>query len=236
MIFAGILAGGSGKRMESKIPKQFLKIKKIPIIIRTINTFLNTKAFDKLIVAINPEWKEYFLNMIKEYNIITSDIIIIDGGTSRFDSLINITKKAYEIGGSNENNIIVSHDCARPFVSENIIKNTIEAMKVNEAVTVSISAIDTMLWSEDGINSNKVLDRTKIFNDQGPQACRINKFISLIENMSVEDKAKYMEVGKLYLDNNLKVGIVEGDRKNFKITTDIDIEYAEFLVSRGYIK
>jgi len=119
MNYAGILAGGIGSRMESKIPKQFLKIAGIPIIVRTINAFLSSKYIDKVILAMNPQWMDYGVNLLKEYDVDTSKIIIISGGTTRFLSMVNIVDAC--ISDSGEDNYLCIHDCARPFVSQKII-------------------------------------------------------------------------------------------------------------------
>lgn len=235
MIFAGILAGGSGTRMNKSIPKQFLKISDKPIIIRTLNTFLGIERIDKVIVAINNSWYQYCLKLFEEYGIDTEKVILTDGGDTRFDSLVNIALKAKEISNLNED-ILISHDCARPFVSERIILDNIEKVKYYDAITTSVPTIDTVLISKDGKTSDDVPIRSNIFLDQGPQTFKVHKFLSIFKELSSEKKNTYMEIGKLFLDNKLKVGIVEGDRKNFKVTTEIDLKYSEFLLKEGYVK
>ena len=75
MNYAGILAGGIGSRMESSVPKQFLKIADIPIVVRTLRTFLESSDIDKVILAMNPQWMQYCLDMLDEYNVDTKNII-----------------------------------------------------------------------------------------------------------------------------------------------------------------
>ena len=64
MNFAGILAGGIGSRMESSVPKQFLKIGDTPIVVRTLNTFLKEECVDKVIVAMNPQWEDLYESLL----------------------------------------------------------------------------------------------------------------------------------------------------------------------------
>lgn len=234
MIYAGILAGGKGLRMNNpNLPKQFVKINDTPIIIITLKKFLEIKNIEKIIVAINKDWTEYFNNLLKEYKINNDKIIIINGGNSRFESLVNITKKAYDL---DKNSIIISHDCARPFVSKKIILENIKMIKKYDAVTTSIPTIDTIIVSEDNEKSIDVPDRQTLYLDQGPQTFYTKQFMELYKNISTIQMSKYIEIGKLYLDNSLKVGIVEGERTNFKITTNIDLKYAEFLLKEGLIR
>ncbi len=233
MNIAGILAGGIGTRMGKNVPKQFLSLNNIPIIIRVIKTFLNNKNINSIIVAMNSEWIEYCNTLLTNWNISQKNIYIIEGGNSRFESLYNITKKAYELDNAS---IVISHDCARVFVSDEIINNNLKLIKKYDCTTTSVSAIDTIIVSENGKTSDKVPNRDTIFLDQGPQAYRSGQFLNIFDSLTNDERLKYMEAGKLFLDKNLKVGIVPGERINFKMTTEFDMKYGEFLISEGVIK
>lgn len=233
MNIAGILAGGIGTRMGKNVPKQFLSLNNIPIIIRVIKTFLNNKNINSIIVAMNSEWIEYCNTLLTNWNISQKNIYIIEGGNSRFESLYNITKKAYELDNTS---IVISHDCARVFVSDEIINNNLKLIKKYDCTTTSVSAIDTIIVSKNGKTSDKVPNRDTIFLDQGPQAYRSGQFLNIFDSLTNDERLKYMEAGKLFLDKNLKVGIVPGERINFKMTTEFDMKYGEFLISEGVIK
>lgn len=236
MIFAGILAGGTGSRMETAtMPKQFLDICGKPIFIRTIETFLSITQIDKIICSINVEWKEKYIELIDKYNLDKNKIILTPGGNSRFVSLINIVKKANEIDNKDDS-FIITHDCARIFISKDIIKNNIESIKNYEIVTTSIPVIDTIVSSDNGEYINFVPTRSKLWSDQGPQTFYINKFLKYVSMIPEKDYSKYIEAGKVYLSHECKVGIVLGNRNNFKITNDIDLQYAKFLIEGGFIK
>ena len=233
MNYAGILAGGIGSRMGSSVPKQFLEVGGIPIIVRVIKRFAENVNIDAVIVAMNGEWMEYCTKLLKDNKIDVNKIDLIEGGNTRFESLYNIAKKA---AGYGDDAVVVSHDCARVFVSDEIITNNIVMLKDTDCTTTSMPTIDTVLISENGITSTCVPDRSTIFLDQGPQAFKASEFVRLADSLDSDERGKYMEAGRLYLDRGLKVGIVKGERTNFKMTTDFDIKYAEFLLSEGYIK
>lgn len=228
MNYAGILAGGIGSRMESKIPKQFLKIAGIPIIVRTINAFLSSKHIDKVILAMNPQWMDYCINLLKEFDVDTSKIIIISGGTTRFLSMVNIVDAC--ISDSGEDNYLCIHDCARPFVSQKIIADNFMLVKDYDMVTTSIPTIDTVIIAEDGKESTCVPERSTIFCDQGPQTFNVKQFKDIQNNLTQAETDAYMEAGRMYLEKGYHVGIVEGDRMNFKITTEFDLTFAELLL------
>ena len=140
MNIAGILAGGIGSRMGSTLPKQFLEIGGVPIIIRVINRFINNENIDYAIIAMNSEWMDYCKEMLKKWEIDIEKIALIEGGETRFESLYNIAKKAYEY---NNESVVISHDCARVFVSDAIINNNIELTILDikgDQVKIGISA------------------------------------------------------------------------------------------------
>lgn len=238
MNFAGILAGGIGSRMESSVPKQFLKIGDTPIVVRTLNTFLNEKCVDKVILAMNPQWEEYCRNMLTEYGVDISRVEIIHGGTSRFLSMVNIVKKSMEILGGDltEDDMMLIHDCARPFVSSRIINDNFVIAKEYDMVTTSVPTIDTVLIAEDGKQSTVVPNRDTVFLDQGPQTFKIKEFDDLYEKLTQEEIDAYMEAGRMYLEHDLSVGIVKGERTNFKITTEFDMLLGNMMIQDGQIK
>ncbi|MCR5042195.1 MAG: 2-C-methyl-D-erythritol 4-phosphate cytidylyltransferase [Clostridia bacterium] len=236
MIFAGILAGGVGSRMENAVmPKQFIEVAGVPIMIRTLRTFLSCERIDKIVVSMNTDWEGRYYRLFEEYELDMSRIRAVPGGDSRFTSLINVAKGAAEIDCSDAN-IMVSHDCARLFVPKRIIEENIDAMGEFSVVTTSLPVIDTVLSSDDGRSSTSVPDRSKLFNDQGPQTFYVNKFLEYAQALPKERLPEFIEAGKLYLEHGEKIGIIKGDRFNFKVTNDFDLKYSEFLVREGYVR
>lgn len=232
MNYAGILAGGIGSRMESKVPKQFLKIADIPIVVRTVRTFLASPNIDKVILAMNPQWMDYCKDMLTEYGVDISKIIIITGGATRFLSMVNIVDAAIEdLGGTpTENDFLCVHDCARPFVSQRIVEDNFTMVKDYDMVTTSLPTIDTVLIAEDGKESTCVPERSTVFCDQGPQTFNIKQFKDIQIKLTQAETDSYMEAGRMYLEKGFHVGIVTGDRMNFKITTEFDMVLAELLL------
>lgn len=236
MVFAGVLAGGSGSRMETAtMPKQFLRVCGEPIFIRTLKTFLSVNQIDKVIVSTNPDWEEKYVELMDEFDINKDRVVLVKGGETRFLSLVNVTKKANEIDPS-KNAIIITHDCARMFVSKRIIEDNLQMVKKYDMVTTSIPVIDTILQSDDGESSSVVPDRSKLWADQGPQTYNVAQFLKYVDMIPKEDIPSYIEAGKVYLSHSRKIGIVRGERFNFKVTNDIDLQYAEFLIKGGFIK
>ena len=74
--------------------------------------------------------------------------------------------------------------------------------------------------------------RSTVFLDQGPQTIKVRHFMQLVDTLTDEEKEKYMEAGRLYIDKGYRVGIVEGERENFKLTTKFDLLLAEMMFNR----
>ena len=236
MIFGGLLAGGTGSRMETAVmPKQFIPVGGVPIFIRSLQKFLQLKEVDKVIVSTNIAWESKYRELLSQYKIDEQRVVLTKGGDSRFNSLVNIAKKAKELT-SDTDSILISHDCARIFVSDRILRDNIALIDQYEMVTTSIPTIDTILESEDGKCSTVVPDRKKLWCDQGPQTFRVDKFLKYVAMIPQNDISSYIEAGKVYLSHGEKIGIVRGERFNFKVTNDIDLKYAEFLLQEGFVK
>lgn len=235
MIFGGLLAGGSGTRMETAVmPKQFIRVAGVPIFIRSLRTFLAMDEIDRVVISTNVDWSEKYRECLEEFHIDESRVVLTPGGDSRFNSLINVCKKAAELADQPDS-IIVTHDCARIFVSERILRDNITMIRDFDMVTTSLPTIDTILQTEDGISCSSVPDRSKLYCDQGPQTFRLDRFLRYVSMIPAEDKPSYIEAGKVYLSHNRKIGIVKGERFNFKVTNDIDLKYAEFLIKEGAV-
>ena len=237
MVIGGILAGGLGTRMSNGgLPKQFLKIGGKPVIIRTLERFSQNKNIDRVVIAMNRDWIDYCNNMFAEYGIDMMKTTIICGGETRFESLLCLANECVRIAKEENDSdeiIMINHDCARPFVSDRILNDNITMVRNYDMVTTSVPTIDTVLVSKDGKVSDCVPDRPTIFLDQGPQTLEVNHFLKLVDTLTDKEKEIYMEAGRLYIDKGYRVGIVEGERTNFKLTTQFDLKLAELILSEN---
>ena len=233
MVIGGILAGGLGTRMASGgLPKQFLKVAGKPVIIHTLERFAGNAHIGFVVIDMNESWISYCRDMLREYGLDRDTIRIIPGGDTRFESLLCLARECLNIAAENNYDgeiTMINHDCARPFVSDRILNDNIAAVSEYDMVTTSIPTIDTVLLSKDGKISDCVPERSTVFLDQGPQTVKVRHFMQLVDTLSDEEKAVYMEAGRLYIDKGFRVGIVEGERENFKLTTQFDLTLAEMM-------
>lgn len=236
MVIGGILAGGLGTRMATGgLPKQFLKVAGKPVIIHTLERFLENKNIGYIVIAMNESWIDYCNDMLREYGLDSKRVRIIQGGDSRFESLLCLARECLNIAAEKKHDgeiTMINHDCARPFVSDRILNDNITMVNEYDMVTTSVPTIDTVLLSSDGKISDCVPERSTVFLDQGPQTIKVRHFMQLVDTLTDKEKEKYMEAGRLYIDKGYRVGIVEGERENFKLTTKFDLTLAEMLFNR----
>ena len=232
MNFAGILAAGQGKRMgESDLPKQYLKLGKKPIIIHTIEKFIETKKIDEIIIAVPEDFVEYTKQLIEEY-FANVTLHIISGGKTRNDTIRNICEfiiKNFEI---NNNDIIVTHDAVRPFVTKRIIAENIEECKIHNAVDTCIPAFDTIIETKDGINISSIPIRSNMYQGQTPQTFKIRELLETYSKLTKEEKDSLTDAAKIYVLKNKKVKIVIGESYNMKITTTYDLKLANLIYEK----
>ncbi len=232
MNYGVILASGKGTRIKDNIniPKQFRKINDKPVIIYTIQRFLKENLFDSIYIVVSKEYLEYTNNILKEYLESTKNIKIVCGGKERIDSITNSINSIVADNGCNEDDIIVIHDAVRPFVTDKILKNSIDGARKYDAVVCAMPVADTLLYSTNNIIVEKIPDRSMFYKGQAPDSFKLKTFIELLDNLTEEQKQKLTGTSQVCTFNNYPMHIIDGDELNFKITTKSDFALAEAIV------
>lgn len=233
-IYAEILAGGKGERMSSgNVPKQFLELNNKPVIIYTIEKFLECDNIDLIVIVIKATWKKVLNELIEKYNIDKSRISIVDGGASRVDSVQNGINFINEQFGINDDDIIVTHDAVRPFVTKDIINKNIECAKKYGAADTVILATDTIVNSINSEYITQIPERKHMYQGQTPQSFNIKLLLECFEMLTDYEKNIVTDVAKIAVLKNKKVMLVEGSVYNIKLTVPFDIMVAEMLIEKG---
>lgn len=215
-----ILAGGNGARMGMETPKQLLPLYGKPVIMYSLNAFQNhpqidsiyivsqKSCIDKLAVLKKPT---YGLSKLKE---------IICGGETRkqssYNGLLEIEKTA------SKNDIVLIHDAARPLITQKIITDNILCAKKNNACATVIPVSDTIMYANNDMTVRQIPPRNLVYAAQTPQSFKLDLILkahrSLSEFNDVTDDAG------LLVHQRVPVFLVEGDKKNIKLTTKEDLE------------
>ena len=221
-----IVSAGRGSRMKADINKQFLKLKGKEVIAHTIDKFYNNKNIDEIVVVVKEDETDFFRrNIIDKYGY--KNIKIAFGGKERQDSVFNGLKAVNE-----RCDIVLIHDGARPFVTDEIIKNSIECAKKNKCVIVGVPVKDTIkIINKD----NEVCDtpnRSTLWSIQTPQ---VFEYLSIIKAHKIAKEKSYYGTDDSmlmeYLGYNVKV--IEGSYNNIKITTPEDLKIGEEILNEN---
>jgi 2-C-methyl-D-erythritol 4-phosphate cytidylyltransferase len=220
MKYSIIVAGGSGSRMKSDMPKQFLSIVGKPIIIITLEKFLSVK--DNTVILVLPKSSfEYWENLKSGFSKEIQNIQVVEGGKTRFQSVKNGLKAITADYG-----LVAVHDAVRPFVSVETIEKTFETALQLQSAVVYVDSKDSIRMIT--TNGNEAVDRTKIKIIQTPQTFDLKL---LKEAYLLEEKSTFTDDASVFEDFGKIIHLVEGDYTNIKITTPEDIALAEFLMT-----
>lgn len=231
MIFAAILAGGKGTRLNAGVPKQFYEINSKPLLIYCIEPFLKVNELDKIIVSSPIEYMEQTKNLIQKHFNNNDKIVVIEGGEKRNDTILNSISYAMN-NGADEDSIMVTHDGARIFVTSKLIEDSIKYAKEYGAASPVIPATDVIFQSKKKGKLNKIPRRKFLFHAQTPQSFKICDFLDIYEDLSVNEIKLLDEAMALFYLRDYDVYLFEGNSSNFKITRPFDIKIAEVILNK----
>ena len=246
MDYAIILGGGKGLRMGSDVPKQFIEIGGLPILMRTILRF--REYGDVKIILVLPKDQQYYWQHLCQVHHFTEDYQIADGGSERFFSI----KNALALIPDDAQGVVAVHDGVRPFPSVEVIARCFETARQTGSVVETLRKVTPLQLPRgggqeasprgglEGVGGSFTVPRSEYRLVQTPQAFDIQLHKQAYRqpfNEGFTDDASvveaYMKDSSLFtLHSSLSsITLVEGNRENIKITTPFDLIVAEALVS-----
>ncbi|HVF96049.1 MAG TPA: 2-C-methyl-D-erythritol 4-phosphate cytidylyltransferase [Flavisolibacter sp.] len=218
--YAIIVAGGSGKRMGSSLPKQFLMLHNKPVLYYTLKTFLEAYEDLGLVLVLPEEYTDLGREIIDAY-FDYDRIQITSGGETRFHS---VQAGLRMVQGEA---IIFVHDAVRCLVSADLIQRCYEhALQMGSAVPVTVAKDSVRILNEE-LNDNEVLDRDKIVLVQTPQTFHSRILLPAFE---IDYKERFTDEATVVEAYGLKISLIEGEDTNIKITRPVDLLIAEKLL------
>lgn len=224
-----VFAGGSGKRMKNKgLPKQFLKIYNIPIIIHTLNVFQKCEKIDAIVIACIKDYINYMNELINEYSIDKVKSVVEGGETCQL-SIYNALKEAKKLSGDSKD-IVLIHDGVRPLIDEKLLERNIESViKFGSAVSC-VSQKETTIISRDKEQINSITDRDNTFVARAPQSFYLEEILEADERALPDGENNIIDSCSLMMKYGKKLHIVECNSDNIKITTPDDYYIAKALI------
>ncbi|NLR92871.1 MULTISPECIES: 2-C-methyl-D-erythritol 4-phosphate cytidylyltransferase [Flammeovirga] len=215
-----IVAGGRGTRMGSEVPKQFLLMKGLPILMHTINKFHQAEDNIQIIITLPkdqiPTWK----SLVEEYSFSTPHQVVT-GGNTRFQSVDNALQYI-----PNQDCLIAIHDGVRPLVDTSVIqKSFTEAASFGTAIP-TVALKESIRWV--GENENRTEDRSEYRMVQTPQTFRSDVIFPAFEN---DYRDIFTDDASVAEFSGHSVHLFEGNYENIKITTPEDLKLGEALLN-----
>lgn len=230
-VYGVILAGGSGTRMNSPTPKQFLLLGGIPIFIHSVRTLLSEPQIGEIWIGSNGDWLDLAKQQIAEFCGSDPRIHVCEGGADREGTLLNTLaaiEQNHEIG---ENDIVLIHDAVRPFATRRIIRDVLHEMTQCDVCNTVIPVNDTIVQSADGIIISGMPRRSELFAGQSPQGFRIRSLIRAFQQLDAQTRKQLTETTMVCYKSGMPIHIVRGEFFNFKITTPYDLEVAQSILN-----
>lgn len=126
---------------------------------------------------------------------------------------------------------VISHDAVRPFVSDRIIDDNIDALREHRAVDTVIPAVDTIVESADGVTLCNIPLRSRMYQGQTPQSFYIQELCGIYTKLTAKEIAELTDAAKIFVLKGCPVGMVMGEPSNMKITTLYDLKIANALLT-----
>lgn len=232
MNYAIVIAGGSGLRMKSDLPKQFIKVKDKPILVYTLESFQNSEYIDCIEVVCIGGWEKEVESYIKNYNLSKVKYIIKAGQTVQ-ESIRNGV--LYLEDKCNNDDIVIVHDGIRPIVDNYVIKDVIDKCKQYGNAVTSLPYNEQIFLKNDDISTTQYIPRDTLRRVSTPQAYR---FDLLDEKYHEAFEKKIGIYGSSYtntmmIDLDVKLYFAEGSDRNIKLTTPDDLEIFEAMLSKN---
>ena len=227
MNVALIIAGGVGSRMGQEIPKQFLTVNEIPVIIYTLKFFQNRNDIDRLVVVTLPDWKNVLVAYCRQFGISKLDCVV-DAGKVRFESIYNGIKYLEKF--TKDDDIVVLHDANRPLISDAVLDESIKVATEHGNALSVLPCNDAMFVSYDEYIAEEHVDKKILFQGQTPETFKFSVINDACER-NIKGDGVDLSISALLLNSKAKVYLSKGSPLNFKITTAGDIDIFKALLA-----
>lgn len=219
-----ILAAGMGKRMNSKIPKQYLALKDKPVLYYSIKAF-EESSVNSIVLVVGKDEASYCKKEIVEKYQFKKVTHIVEGGKERYHSVYN------GLSIIENGDYVLIHDGARPFVTVEVIEQTLEKMMEYKACAVGMPVKDTIKIVDENNYVVETPDRSLVWMIQTPQGFEFSLIKEAYDKL-LEKEEVFVTDDAMVLEKMLgyPVRLIQGSYENIKITTPEDIRVAETLL------
>ena len=232
-----LLSGGVGSRMNSDVPKQYMRIENRMLITYALAALTKSSFIEQILIVADEKWQGPILSDAAENNVPTNKIMgFVLPGFNRQASVINGMREILrqtKDGSITDDDTVFIHDAARPLLSQKQVSDCFGALAGHDGVMPVLPMKDTVYLSRDGESVSELLDRKRIFAGQAPELFRLKKYYQA--NMALVPECLVAINGSTEpaVMAGMDIVMIPGDENNFKITTKQDFERFRSTVCFG---
>jgi 2-C-methyl-D-erythritol 4-phosphate cytidylyltransferase len=226
MMTAILLAAGNGLRLEgAATPKQFIRVKRIPLYQYSLNTFLKHRDISQIILVVNESFVSIVQDEVKKLQKL-KQIHVIAGGKHRQDSsYAALTYAQLHV----QPDYVVLHDVARPLVTKPLIDRVVQQVKKSYAVTLGRKVNDSLFVTNEDDSLSSYISKSDVYLSQTPQAFSFHLILEAHEHAKQLGIRRAIDDASLLRLMNKEVSVVPGSRYNFKVVTVDDLSLFKLI-------
>ena len=224
-----LLSGGIGARVGGSPPKQYIEVNGRMIVSRCIGRVLECGSISGLWIVADESWQEAIAESVPERERILG---FSAPGQNRALSILNGLRGIRNV--CPEDTIVIVHDAVRPLVSVETLEACINACSQHDGAMPVLPMTDTVYYSDtSGSRVERLLDRSRIYAGQAPEAFRLGKYLEATERLLPEKILSINGSTEPAILAGMDIAMIPGDKGNFKITTREDLEHYRRIVEEG---
>ncbi len=223
MIVAIVLSGGTGSRVGGEIPKQYIEVSGKPVMLYCLETLDKSEHIDKIQIVAEEDWQDRIKGWLEDFSLSDKLLGFSLPGKSRQGSIYNALQDICDV--AKDEDYVFICDAARPLLPEEMIEKCVEGMNGYDGVIPVLPMKDTVYLSKDGKSISSLLNRSEIFAGQAPEIFLYGKYCRA--NKQLFDEERLDEINgstEPAVIAGMKMHMIPGDERNFKITTRADLE------------
>lgn len=222
MNIALILSGGIGSRIDSAVPKQYIKVGNKPIIVYCMEQLFLHPKIDKVQIAADSIWREEISRWIPKEERQKKFQGFSDPGQNRQLSVFYALKEIRKY--AKDSDYVLIHDAARPLLSKEQISACFDRIVGHEGVLPVLHLKDTLYLSKDGIHISSLLNRAEIVAGQAPEVFQLGAYYRANQRLLPDKILEINGSAEPAVMAGMDIAVISGEERNFKITTKADLE------------
>ena len=227
-----LLSGGTGSRIQTDIPKQYICVGGRMLITYALKTLSESPLIGEIEIVAEEVWREAILEDAQKASINVKKISgFADPGQNRQSSIMNGLKNilwqrngSMDITKPCDKDTVLIHDAARPFLSQKLIQSCYEALGRHDGVMPALPMKDTVYLSRDGVRVEELLERSHLYAGQAPEVFLLKKYYMANMVLSQDKIMKINGSTEPAILAGMDIVMIPGDESNYKITTKTDLD------------